>query len=129
MSNNTSSIRIPVDGPGTDGLKAERVQEAFAPALPGSGLKAERVQLAFRDLPGWRIQNDARFIERTFELGSVSEVVRFLQYVTEVGTAGEILPDFTVRSGKVTLEVPMLAGGWIEGRHFELAQAFEAKPA
>jgi pterin-4a-carbinolamine dehydratase len=131
MKNNTRSIRIPVGTPPPNGLKAERVQEAFAPTLPGiapvdTRLKAERIQIALKDLPGWQLFKGARFIARTFDLGSVAATTRFLQYVADVGAASDVLPDLAVHAGStVVLALPVLGGGWLETKYFELAQAFE----
>jgi pterin-4a-carbinolamine dehydratase len=115
---------VRVEDPGSDGLKAERIQGAVP--FGDLKLKAERIQIVFRDLPGWRLERGGRIIARTFELGSVREIARFLQYVAELGHAGDLLPDVIVQAGRVTVALPTVGGGsWIEPHHFALAQAFE----
>jgi pterin-4a-carbinolamine dehydratase len=119
----TETALARIEDPGSIGLKAERIQ--LAAPLGDFRLKAERIQLALRDLPGWRIERGARFISRTFEPGSVRETVRFLQYVAELGHAGDLLPDVAVQAGRITVMVPTVDGNWLEPHHFELAKAFE----
>jgi hypothetical protein len=50
---------------------------------------------------------------------------RFLQYVAELGHAGDLLPDVAIQAGKVTVTLPTVGGNWLEPHHFELAKAFE----
>jgi pterin-4a-carbinolamine dehydratase len=128
MRNTTRSTRSTVvKEPQGNGLKAERIQEALAAAHPAKGkrLKAERIQLVFRDLPAWKLQNGARFLARSFDLGTSAEVGRFLQSVGELAVAGEPVPRLAVDGVHVTVGVPVQSGTWIEPEDFALAQAFD----
>jgi pterin-4a-carbinolamine dehydratase len=119
--NQTTTTEI-VLNPGTDGLKAERIQ--FAPTVPaGSRLKAERIQLALRDLPGWHVVRGA--IVRTYVAEDARQASRILQHVIEIGTSGGELPGILVDAGRVTFVLPTFQTGWIAEPDLALARALE----
>jgi len=110
-----------LDNPGETGLKAERIQ-LTAPDGE-TRLKAERIQLALRDLPGWRITRQARFISRTVEVSDPQHLARLVQSVADAAGKARRMPDLEVQRGRVTLNLPVVGGSWLEEETFELAKA------
>ncbi len=128
MSNQSNRPTTPqvqeLEGPGTAGLKAERIQSAL---VGETRLKAERIQIALRDLPGWRIQRGARQISRTFDVQDTREAARLLQYVADMGLNGRPMPDVSLQRGAVTFTLPTVGDGWLETEVLDLAKELEVK--
>ncbi len=117
----------------TERLKAERIQGAAETARIDERLKAERIQGKLEaeriqgllaELPGWRLAEDGSALERTHRFPSARAAAAFVNLATEVGEAGDYLPELDLRRREVTLRVAADPAPGLTQRDFDLARRF-----
>ena len=92
------------DAAGPKFLKAERVQEELV-AKVDARLKAERVQARLKEMPGWRLLQGGRGIDRVKELGSSEGAADYAGFVLRQAARDQQVTRVELQGSRVLLAV------------------------
>jgi len=90
--------------PGPRFLKAERVQEELG-AKVDARLKAERVQERLKGMPGWRLLQGGRGLDRVKELGSAEGAADYAGFVFRQAARDQQVTRVELQGSRVLLAV------------------------
>ena len=97
-------------------LKPDRVQEPLTVARVEQRLKAERVQERLKGLPGWKVAQGGRAIDRVRSFPTSTVAASYAAYVVERAGCSRQPVEIAVSAGQVaiTLHCPRASGGLTE---------------
>ncbi len=90
------------------------------PALP-----AEKAQLLLKDVPGWRIADDGKWLLKTYKFKNFVTALAFVNKVGEVAESENHHPDLGLGWGYVNISLQTHAAGGLHENDFILAAKIE----